>query len=83
MPNENFIEIQVHDTGVGIPADKMPILFSVEQNSSTKGTENESGTGLGLILCKEMIESQGGKIWVESVVGKGSTFKFILPQSQP
>jgi PAS domain S-box-containing protein len=79
--NNSLIEIQVKDTGVGIPFDKIPNLFSIEKNTSTKGTANESGTGLGLLLCKEFVENQGGKIWVESIVGEGTIFLFTLPQS--
>ena len=74
-----LIEISIIDTGVGISSQQMQLLFNVETNISTKGTASESGTGLGLILCKEFVEKNGGKIWVESEVGKGSEFKFTLP----
>jgi signal transduction histidine kinase len=57
----------------------MAKLFRIDANLSTRGTENEKGTGLGLFLCKEFIEKHGGKIWVESESGKGSIFKFNLP----
>jgi len=73
------VEITVADTGVGIPAENLPRLFRIDATVTTKGTANETGTGLGLILCKEFIEKHNGKIWVESKEGKGSEFKFILP----
>jgi len=78
--NSNFLEISVTDTGVGIPKDKIDLLFRIEENTSTEGTENETGTGLGLILCKEFVEKHGGNIWVESEEGKGSTFLFTIPE---
>ena len=77
--NSNFLEISVKDSGVGISKNKINDLFSIDKNTSTKGTENEKGTGLGLLLCKEFAERNGGKIWVESEVGKGSNFKFTVP----
>ena len=77
--NSNFIEISVEDTGVGIPKDTIDNLFRIDKNTSTQGTENETGTGLGLILCKEFVEKHNGKIWVESEEGKASTFSFTIP----
>jgi signal transduction histidine kinase len=74
----SMIEIQVTDQGVGIAQDKLPFLFRIDKNISTKGTANEKGTGLGLVLCKELIEKQGGKIWAQSEAGKGSRFYFTL-----
>ena len=59
--------------------DKLAKLFTIEQNISTKGTANEKGTGLGLLLCKEMVEQMGGKIWVESQIDIGTTFTFTIP----
>jgi signal transduction histidine kinase/ligand-binding sensor domain-containing protein len=73
-----FIEICVSDTGIGISKEHQLTLFRVDSNISTKGTSQESGTGLGLILCKEFIEKHNGRIWVESEEGKGSTFTFNL-----
>ncbi|MFD1293804.1 sensor histidine kinase [Lutibacter holmesii] len=73
------IEITVSDTGVGIPANTTPKLFDISHKISTKGTANEKGTGLGLLLCKEFVEKHNGKIWVESELGKGSDFKFTIP----
>jgi len=72
--------VTVSDNGVGINADAMGKLFRIEESYSTKGTQNEQGTGLGLILCKEFIEKHGGKIWAESEVGKGSKFSFTIPK---
>jgi two-component system sensor histidine kinase/response regulator len=75
------ILFSVADTGIGIKEEAIGKLFRIEANSSTKGTNNESGTGLGLILCKEFVEKHGGRIWVESEVGKGSTFCFTIPKA--
>jgi len=71
--------VKIRDTGVGISAEDLLNLFRLDVSHSTKGTENESGTGLGLILCKELVERQGGKIWVESNIKEGSTFYFTIP----
>jgi PAS domain S-box-containing protein len=76
---ENFAEIYVSDCGVGMDQKAIDNLFRLEITRSTAGTENETGTGLGLILCKEFIEKNGGTIRVESEVGKGSKFIFTLP----
>ncbi|GEM_PF-3934203 len=78
---ENFVEISVSDNGVGISAENAEKLFRIDKHLSTQGTNNETGTGLGLILCKEFVEKHGGKIWVESKEGQGTTFKFTLPVS--
>jgi two-component system sensor histidine kinase/response regulator len=79
--NNGFIEVSIADTGIGIKPENLEKLFRIDINYSTKGTADESGTGLGLILCREFITKNGGKIWVESDFGKGSTFKFTLPES--
>ena len=73
------ILITVCDNGIGISADSISKLFDFKQIYTTRGTANEKGTGLGLVLCKEFIEKHGGKIWVESKPGLGSNFKFTLP----
>jgi len=73
------IKISVKDTGVGIPKDGIDKLFKIESSFSTYGTNQEKGTGLGLILCKEFVEKNNGKISVESEVGKGTTFLIELP----
>ena len=72
--------IFVKDTGIGIPEDKIPKLFAIDQKVSRLGTEGEPSTGLGLLLCKEYIEKHNGKIWIESEEDKGTTFNFsIIP----
>ena len=76
---QNGVLISVRDSGVGIPEKMIGKLFRIDQSYSTTGTNNEQGTGLGLILCKEFVEKHGGKIWVESEEGKGSSFIFTLP----
>lgn len=77
--DNNFIEIMVKDNGSGISEDIKSKLFKITENISTKGTEKETGTGLGLLLCKEFVEKHKGKIWVESESGKGSSFYFTIP----
>src|SRR5665648_246096 len=77
--SQNEVEISVSDNGIGMTKETMAKLFRIDANHSTYGTENEKGTGLGLILCKEFVEKHHGKIWVESIVGVGSKFKFTLP----
>lgn len=77
--NEDFCQVTVQDNGIGISPDIVQRIFLLESNHSTRGTNGEKGTGLGLILCKEFIEKHNGKIWVESEVGKGSRFVFTLP----
>lgn len=80
IKEQNMIMVKIADTGTGIEPKMLSTLFSLnEQVRSTKGTANEKGTGLGLILCKEFIEKNGGTISVESKVGEGSKFCFTLP----
>jgi CheY-like chemotaxis protein/anti-sigma regulatory factor (Ser/Thr protein kinase) len=81
VSDQNEIEITIQDNGIGMNKETQNKLFNVNTNFTTTGTANESGTGLGLILCKEFVEKHGGKIWVESEVGKGSKFKFTLPSN--
>ncbi len=79
VENHGIITISVKDNGVGISPESRKKLFRIDENHSTRGTQNEKGTGLGLILCREFIDKHGGQIRVESEVGKGSTFYFSLP----
>ncbi|MCD4745167.1 MAG: tetratricopeptide repeat-containing sensor histidine kinase [Bacteroidales bacterium] len=78
-PFNNFIEVCISDTGIGISKENIENLFRIDKQFKTKGTVDEPGSGLGLILCKEFIEKNGGEIWAESELGKGSKFKFTLP----
>jgi len=74
-----FINVSVKDNGVGIDKDDLSKLLVSDQQHSTKGTANERGTGLGLLICKELVEKHGGKIWVESELEKGTKFFFSIP----
>lgn len=75
----NVLEVIISDTGVGMSEENMAKLFNLEHKNTTLGTQNEKGTGLGLILCKEFVKKNGGNIWVESELEKGSKFYFTLP----
>jgi signal transduction histidine kinase len=77
--NTTVVIISVSDNGIGIAPEILSKLFDNTQLYSSKGTANEKGTGFGLLLCKEFVEKHGGKIWVNSELGKGSEFKFTLP----
>ncbi len=78
--DENIAQIEVTDNGTGIPEHHLDKLFDLEKTFSTKGTSEEEGSGLGLILCKEFVEKNGGEIWVDSIPGQGSRFFFTLPK---
>lgn len=74
----NYYEISVVDNGVGIKEENIYKLFNIYENHSTTGTNSEKGTGLGLVLCKDFVEKNGGKIGVESEFNKGSRFFFTI-----
>jgi signal transduction histidine kinase len=76
-----FIEIEVKDSGIGISNEVRKELLKIDAIHSTSGTNNDKGTGLGLILCKEFVEMHGGNMQIESEPGKGSNFKFTLPHN--
>ncbi len=73
------VRVDVIDSGIGIPEENLKKLFVIDKNTMTQGTEGETGSGLGLVLCKEFIEKNDGQIWVESKLRKGSVFSFFLP----
>lgn len=79
---DGIVEISIKDNGVGISEENIKKLFQIDQNISTHGTQNEEGSGVGLILCKEFVEMNDGKIFVESKAGKGSTFSFTVPTNK-
>jgi two-component system, sensor histidine kinase LadS len=79
LTEPDTLTVSIQDTGVGIPAANQERIFSLD-GITTKGTKQEAGTGLGLILCKEFVERNKGKIWFESEEGKGTTFYFSLPR---
>lgn len=79
---EDFIITSVQDTGIGIPKEKLDCLFQNGKHMSTQGTAEEKGSNLGLLICKEFVEKNGGELRVKSEPGKGSTFEFSLPKAQ-
>lgn len=76
---ETHLKISVIDNGIGISKEVVDKVFTISTEKSQKGTHDEIGTGLGLVVCKEFVEKMDGDIWVESEVGKGTTFNFTLP----
>lgn len=81
VTKQSLVEITVSDNGVGIDEETCDKLFRIDTTVLTTGTANERGSGFGLILCKEFVEHNGGKIWVKSKIRKGSKFKFTVPLS--
>lgn len=79
LSDQKQIEISIADNGVGMNEETLNNLFRMNTTTTSAGTANEKGSGLGLVLCREFVENHGGKIWVESDVGKGSKFVFTLP----
>lgn len=79
--DNEYLRIWVSDNGIGIAKESQKRLFRIAENYHIEGTEGEKGSGLGLIICKEFVEKHGGRIWVESETGKGSTFYFTIKQS--
>ena len=81
LTNDHYIEVRISDSGIGMTQELKNKLFLLNEKTSRPGTRGEASTGLGLLLCKEFIEKNGGKIRVESEPGKGSTFCFTVPES--
>ena len=79
LEKKKLVEVDVTDNGIGISKEIQKKLFKIDFLHSTPGTNDEKGTGLGLLLCKEFIELHGGDIWIESQPGRGSRFSFTLP----
>jgi PAS domain S-box-containing protein len=79
----NGLYYSVSDEGIGIPPQTIPKLFRIDEKVFQPGTEGEPSSGLGLLLCREIVEKHGGQIQVESQLGQGSTFSFIIPHSEP
>jgi signal transduction histidine kinase len=77
-----WFEVLVKDGGVGISEENMQKLFRIDVKYKTTGTAGETGTGLGLVLCREFVEKNGGKIWCESREGEGTTFHFTIPRNE-
>ncbi|WP_245526215.1 PAS domain S-box protein [Methanohalophilus mahii] len=77
------VEIAVKDTGIGIPEDKFETIFDPFMQVDASTSRKYGGTGLGLALVKKYVEKHGGEVWVESEIGKGSTFMFTIPLKQP
>jgi signal transduction histidine kinase len=79
--NEGFVEIRIKDSGIGMNAGIIEKLFTLNKKISRNGTEGELSTGLGLLLCKDFVEKHGGRIWADSVEGRGSIFHFTIPSA--
>ncbi|GAK54476.1 response regulator receiver sensor signal transduction histidine kinase [Candidatus Moduliflexus flocculans] len=78
--NNEYIEIMVSDTGIGMKPEELEKLFRIDVKFIRVGTSGEKGTGLGLVLCKELVAQNHGNLWAESEAGKGTTFRFTLPK---
>ena len=78
-PLPSFLLITIRDQGRGIPKDKLQIIFERFQQVDASDSRKKGGTGLGLAICRNIVQQHNGKIWVESILGEGSTFYLLLP----
>jgi signal transduction histidine kinase len=76
------LRVSVHDTGPGIPPEHLPLVFERFYRADPSRSREDGGTGIGLAIARSVVEAHGGKIWVESTVGKGATFSFVLPAGE-
>jgi len=79
MFKDDFAEIFVIDEGIGISSENLAKMFKIESHQTTPGTNDEKGTGLGLLLVRKFVKMQNGELKVDSVLGEGSTFSFTIP----
>ncbi len=80
-PSPTTIQFSVSDSGVGIPEEKQKLIFEPFSQADSSNTRKQGGVGLGLTICKRLVDAMDGKIWLESEAGKGSTFHFSIPLS--
>ncbi len=79
VQNNQWLELAIHDNGIGMTEDILEHLFKIDAKKGRPGTEGEPSSGLGLLLCAELVEKHGGKIWANSKINEGSSFYFTLP----
>jgi signal transduction histidine kinase len=82
LSNHEVVTIEIKDNGIGMDKSKLAKLFHIDEKHSSRGTEGERGTGLGLLICKDFVEQNNGKIWAKSEPGKGSSFFISFPKKQ-
>ncbi len=81
-PRDDEVLFEVRDEGRGIPANKLDSIFERFQQVDASDSREKGGTGLGLAICREIVERHGGRIWVQSNLGRGSSFSFVLPAQE-